>query len=120
MFTCRNCDEKGHFTKECPKPRDYSRVKCSNCEQSTLRAAQTLNTSNIGAVGHGKARCPLPPKEEGADGGFGAADGGFGGDDGGFGATETNAGGDWNAGGDAGNNASAWSTEPAAAVSTTW
>ena len=24
----------GHFSKECPKPRDYSKVKCQNCGES--------------------------------------------------------------------------------------
>jgi hypothetical protein len=33
-IVCRNCDEEGHESRECPKPRDYSRVKCSNCQQS--------------------------------------------------------------------------------------
>ena len=117
MFTCRNCDEKGHFTKECPKPRDYSRIKCSNCEQSKIQDSQTLNISDIAAVGHTKVRCPMPPKEEGAD--VGAENGGFGNGDGGFGAPETNGGGDWNAGGDTGNNASSWGAEPSGAA-TAW
>lgn len=39
---CRNCDELGHVSRECTKPKDWSRVKCSNCEQmghgvSTMR-----------------------------------------------------------------------------------
>jgi hypothetical protein len=48
--------------KECPKPRDYSRVTCQNC----------------GEKGHTKVRCKAPPKpEEPADG---MGDDGFGGD----------------------------------------
>lgn len=33
VMKCRNCDEIGHLSKECPKPRDYSRVQCNNCLQ---------------------------------------------------------------------------------------
>lgn len=65
--------------RECPKPRDWSRVECQNC----------------GEKGHGRARCPNPAKEDEADGGAGA-DGGWGdnaggaaaGGDGGWGADE--------------------------------
>ncbi|KAI0521931.1 hypothetical protein F5B22DRAFT_510547 [Xylaria bambusicola] len=38
---CRNCDEYGHDSRGCPKPRDYSRVQCQNC----------------GEYGHTKVRC---------------------------------------------------------------
>lgn len=38
---CRNCDEYGHESRGCPKPRDYSRVQCQNC----------------GEKGHTKVRC---------------------------------------------------------------
>lgn len=58
---CRNCDEIGHSGKECPKPKDWSRVECSNCHKK----------------GHGKARCPKPPQEN-EDDGFGDAAGGGG------------------------------------------
>ncbi|KAH6609715.1 hypothetical protein Trco_003061 [Trichoderma cornu-damae] len=44
---CRNCEETGHYSKECPKPTDWSKVQCSNCEQ----------------FGHTKVRCKLPPKD---------------------------------------------------------
>ncbi|KAL6907096.1 hypothetical protein GGI43DRAFT_396623, partial [Trichoderma evansii] len=42
-----NCEETGHYSKECPKPRDWSKVQCSNCEE----------------YGHTKVRCKQPPKE---------------------------------------------------------
>ncbi|KAI1778261.1 hypothetical protein F4818DRAFT_405361, partial [Hypoxylon cercidicola] len=60
----------GHMSKECPKPRDYSRVKCSNC----------------GEMGHTKVRCKKEPAADdagfdaGFGGGFDAANGGNGGD----------------------------------------
>jgi hypothetical protein len=34
--------------KDCPKPRDYSRVTCQNCNEK----------------GHTKVRCKAPPKQE--------------------------------------------------------
>ena len=33
---CRNCDEMGHSSRECPKKRDYSRVQCRNCSECTF------------------------------------------------------------------------------------
>lgn len=47
VMKCRNCDEEGHASRECPKPRDWSRVKCRNCNN----------------FGHGEKRCPEPPAE---------------------------------------------------------
>ena len=49
---CRNCDAEGHQSRECPKPRDYSRVKCTNCQQ----------------MGHTKVRCKEPLVDEDAGG----------------------------------------------------
>lgn len=56
-------DEYGHESRGCPKPRDWSRVKCMNCQQ----------------MGHTKVKCPNPLVSDGGDG----ADGGF--ENGGFG-----------------------------------
>jgi hypothetical protein len=39
VIKCRNCDERGHSGKECPKPRDMARVKCNNCGESEYPAA---------------------------------------------------------------------------------
>lgn len=67
VFRCRNCDEEGHQSRDCPKPKDWSRVKCTNCSQ----------------FGHGAKRCPHPPAEPEVngwgDGGgnLGAAAGGW-------------------------------------------
>ena len=63
---------EGHTGRECPKPRDYSRVTCQNC----------------GEKGHTKVRCKQPPKEEDGEG-FGSGNAGQGGADaaGGYGAS---------------------------------
>ena len=49
-------DIVGHMSRDCLKPRDWSRVKCQNC----------------GEMGHGKARCPQPTDDNEA--GFNASD----------------------------------------------
>lgn len=96
VFRCRNCDEEGHQSRECGKPKDWSRVKCRNCEQ----------------FGHGAGRCPNPAVEP-ADGGWGAT--GAGGDSGA--AT-----GSWGAGGGGGDSGVAatstgdWADESTAAA----
>ena len=53
---CRNCDEKGHYAKECPKPKDWSKVQCRLCNE----------------MGHGAGRCPNPPKDDSGELGAGA------------------------------------------------
>lgn len=54
----------GHTSRECPKPRDYSRVTCTNC----------------GEKGHTKVKCKQPVKEEdGTGAGFDEVDNGAGG-----------------------------------------
>ena len=84
-----NCDAlNDHDTRECPKPRDYSRITCRNCNEK----------------GHTVKRCPKPVVEDEAEGVSG--DGGWGGDaapanaeDGGWGgnadANATNADAGW-------------------------
>ncbi|CZR52959.1 related to hexamer-binding protein HEXBP [Phialocephala subalpina] len=51
----------GHASRECPEPKDWSRVKCSVCEE----------------IGHTKVRCPQAKAEAEA----GNGDGGYGGGD---------------------------------------
>lgn len=63
---CRNCDAEGHVGKDCPKPKDWSRVKCRNCN----------------AFGHSQVKCPEPVKEDAENGGadtYGGGAGGYGG-----------------------------------------
>lgn len=82
----------GHFSKECPKPRDWSRVQCSQCQQ----------------FGHTVVRCKAAPVEASGDLGFdndngdataGAASGGW--NDAGNEEQGVTSGGGWNnAGGD--------------------
>ncbi|KAI7528909.1 hypothetical protein KC331_g15500 [Hortaea werneckii] len=59
---CRNCDEYGHQSRECPKPTDWSRVECTNCHEK----------------GHSYKRCTKPAAEAEGDGGWenGAGTGG--------------------------------------------
>lgn len=93
----RDSDADDHQWRDCPNPKDWSRVTCRNC----------------GEKGHTIARCKQPKKEEegarGADasGGFESADAGAGGGSG-----------DWNdaAAPTGGSGQAAWET-PAAAVS---
>ncbi|RPB13443.1 hypothetical protein P167DRAFT_585993, partial [Morchella conica CCBAS932] len=34
VIKCRNCDVYGHSARECPMPKDISRIKCNNCGES--------------------------------------------------------------------------------------
>ncbi|GAB7345791.1 hypothetical protein MBLNU457_4055t2 [Dothideomycetes sp. NU457] len=43
---------ESHMSRDCDQPKDYSRVKCRNCDQ----------------LGHGAARCPQPAQETISDG----------------------------------------------------
>ncbi|OAL02324.1 hypothetical protein IQ06DRAFT_293010 [Phaeosphaeriaceae sp. SRC1lsM3a] len=76
----------GHFSRDCPKPRDYSKVQCSNCQQ----------------FGHTVKRCKEPIAEGDAMGDGGAVCGG----DGGWGNTDdtgaASGGGEASWGGDSG------------------
>jgi cellular nucleic acid-binding protein len=63
------------MSKECPKPRDYSRVKCNNC----------------GKMGHTVKRCTEPVAETNGDG-WGNGDGDSGAAAGGWAAAEGDAG----------------------------
>lgn len=46
------------MSRDCDQPKDYTRVRCRNCDQ----------------LGHGAARCPQPAQGEVGDG-FGGATG---------------------------------------------
>ncbi len=36
-------DIAGHFSRDCPKPRDYTRVKCQNCGESRCHPLNTIS-----------------------------------------------------------------------------
>lgn len=105
-MVCRNCDETGHGSRECPKPRDYSRVECTNCHKSELETlpacSYLLNLFPL--VGHTKVRCKEPEADANAGAGDFNGDGesgdmGTGGDFGGGDNTAAPApAGDWNTG----------------------
>jgi len=65
---CRNCDEMGHVSKECPKPRDCESLFCRYQDNGHLRADDDLGSrvtcSNCGESGHTKVKCRAPPKED--------------------------------------------------------
>lgn len=63
----------GHFSKDCPLPRDYSKVKCSNCDESMELCPSSVSYTDMLLVGHTKVRCKQPPKE--VETGFGDGDG---------------------------------------------
>jgi cellular nucleic acid-binding protein len=102
IFRCRNCDDEGHSARECPKPKDWSRVKCNNCQE----------------FGHTVARCNNPTVEPdnggwGNGGGkSGAAAGGWG-SGGGDAAAAT---GDWANGGEGEVSTGNWADETTAAA----
>jgi hypothetical protein len=33
MVKCRNCEKLGHFSRDCPEPKDWSKVQCQNCQE---------------------------------------------------------------------------------------
>ncbi|KAI1347000.1 hypothetical protein F5Y01DRAFT_296360 [Xylaria sp. FL0043] len=82
---CRNCDQEGHTSRECPEPKNMSKVQCRNCDEyghdSRLcpkpRDYSRIQCQNCGEMGHTKVRCK---KETVAPDDFdtaNAADGGF-------------------------------------------
>lgn len=45
---CRNCEKMGHFSRDCPEPKNWDKHKCSNC----------------GEMGHGPKVSPLHVAKE--------------------------------------------------------
>ena len=70
---CRNCDELGHMSKECSKPKDWSRVKCSNCEQMgyVFLAYRCLRLAYTDSLLKQAWRKEMPRANQGARGGCG-------------------------------------------------
>jgi hypothetical protein len=80
------------MSRECPEPRDWSKVQCSTCQE----------------FGHTYKRCKAPAANEGGDD-AGMADGGpVGGWSAGDDAGASGGDGGWNAGGDAGGASGGW------------
>jgi cellular nucleic acid-binding protein len=73
VIKCRNCEEVGHVSRECPKPTDWSKVQCRNCK----------------VYGHTVKRCPEPVFENTSGFSGGGSDNG----------TGVGASGSWNTGG---------------------
>lgn len=56
----------GHMARDCPEPKDWSKVKCNRCGESELipdPAQLSDSLANHETVGHTVKRCPQP--EEG-------------------------------------------------------
>jgi hypothetical protein len=73
---CRNCDEMGHSSRECPKPRDYSKVQCKNCNECRFASELQLvdSITNL-VVGHTVVRCKAPKPEGDSSNAAGGGDG---------------------------------------------
>lgn len=54
----------GHFSKDCPKPRDYSRVTCNNCGESWCSLLLIAFKADTQPEGHTAVRCKAEKKAE--------------------------------------------------------
>ena len=58
----------GHFSRECPKEKDWSRVQCNNCGESKFGVASNASKSHAAddmLVSHTAKRCPKPDRDAG-------------------------------------------------------
>jgi hypothetical protein len=62
--TCRNCEKQGHFSRDCPEPKDWSKVQCQNCQEfgHTIKVSRFHAHASVNANVYSAAR-PLPLKE---------------------------------------------------------
>lgn len=73
----------GHMSKGCPKPRDWSRVKCNNCGQSEFIISINCSLFSYRLIaGHTVKRCTQPTTEQSNsfESGGGGGGGGWGDD----------------------------------------
>lgn len=86
--TCRNCDHNGHFSKDCPEPKNWSKVQCRNCNEFGHGAGRRPNPAGVPdsstAGGEDYTASAGPAAEAAAEGdwmaGTGSADAGAGSD----------------------------------------
>lgn len=72
----------GHSSRECPKPRDYSKVRCKNCNERRFASELQLSIQSLTrVVGHTAVRCKAPKPETDTENAAGDGDGWGGGAD---------------------------------------
>lgn len=101
---CRNCDEYGHSSRECPLPEDCKFIPIQvGCRLTDRIVVSKFKCNNCGEMGHKKMQCTNPTQGD-VDGGGGY---GHGGNDGGFGNAGDNEG-FGNAGGSGNTDGMSW------------
>ena len=61
----------GHFSRDCREPKDWNKVKCNQCGESTYSPSTYCSLVDFLIVGHTIKRCTQPAAARDAgDGGF--------------------------------------------------